>query len=97
MPLALVAEAVSLPLVSQAHLIESDGLGQGHPQGCAGTASFCKASPLPQVLTSISTASANSSGHPRSGRGQALRLVSTHRWRDWKGQATQADRSSDLS
>ena len=31
--LALVPEPVSLSVVSQAHLIESDGLGQGHPQG----------------------------------------------------------------
>ena len=31
----------------------------------------------------------NSTGH--------LRIVSTHRWRDWKGQATQAERSSGLS
>ena len=31
----------------------------------------------------------NSTGH--------LRIISTHRWRDWKGQATQAERSSGLS
>ena len=50
--------------------------------------SLAKAS-LRRMFASISTASANNSGH--------LRLVCTHRWRDWKGQATQAERSSGLS
>ena len=47
-----------------------------------------RASP-PRNLASICTASANSSGH--------LRLVSTHLWRDWKGQAAHAERSRGLS
>ena len=53
-----------------------------------GTGSLVKAC-LPRMLASISTASANSSGHRR--------FVSTHLERDWKGQATQAERSRGLS
>ena len=42
----------------------------------------------PRILASISTASANSSGHRR--------FASTHLQQDWKGQATQAARSNGL-
>ena len=54
----------------------------GASAACASTAPWRR--PARSLnLASISTASANSSGH--------LRLVSTHRRRDWKGQATQAE------